>query len=152
MLPARSEHGAGNLTPPAPVIARTLPLLFGLALVLGFLYWARVVLIPVALAILLTFLLTPAVSWLQRRGIGRVPGVILVTLLALVTAGMVGWAVTRQITDLIDTYPRYEQNINAKIASLRARGREGLVDKAQAVAQRIATELEEGQPAPAPGP
>jgi len=134
------------------VITRTLPILIGLALVLGFLYWARVVLIPVALAILLTFLLTPAVSWLQRRGLGRAPGVILVTLLALATAGLVGWAVTRQITDLIDTYPRYEQNINAKIASLRARGKEGLVDKAQAVAQRIASEMEQGKPAPVPSP
>src|SRR5688572_32046615 len=126
MLPARSEHGAGNLTPPAPVIARTLPLLFGLALVLGFLYWARVVLIPVALAILLTFLLTPAVTWLQRRGIGRALAVVVVTLLALGAAALVTWSVTRQITSLVDTYPRYEQNINAKIASLRARGREGL--------------------------
>lgn len=134
------------------MITRTLPILIGLALVLGFLYWARVVLIPVALAILLTFLLTPAVSWLQRRGLGRAPGVILVTLLALATAGLVGWAVTRQITDLIDTYPRYEQNINAKIASLRARGKEGLVDKAQAVAQRIASEMEQGKPAPVPSP
>jgi predicted PurR-regulated permease PerM len=138
------------VSPQAPVIARTLPILIGLALVLGFLYWARVVLIPVALAILMTFLLTPAVSWLQRRHLARAPAVILVTLLALGAAGMVGWAVTRQITDLIDTYPRYEQNINAKIASFRARGREGLVDKAQAVAQRIASELEEGEPAPTP--
>lgn len=140
------------MTPPAPVIARTLPILLGLALVLGFLYWARVILIPVALAILLTFLLTPAVSWLQRRGLGRVLAVVLVTLVALATGGAVAWSVTRQITGLVDTYPRYEQNINAKIATLRARGRDGLVDKVQAVAQRIAHELEQGEPAPAPIP
>ena len=140
------------MTPPTPAIARTLPILLGLALVLGFLYWARVVLIPMALAILLTFLLTPAVSWLQRRGLGRALAVILVTLMALVTAVGVAWAVTHQITGLIDTYPRYEENINAKIATLRDRGREGLVDKVQGVAQRIANQLEQGEPAPLPAP
>ena len=138
------------MNPQAPVITRALPILVGLALVLGFLYWARVVLIPVALAILLTFLLAPVVNWLQWRKFGRTPAVILVTLMTLATAVGVGWAVTHQITDLIDTYPRYEENINAKIASFRARGREGLVDKAQALAQRIASEIEDTEAAPVP--
>ena len=147
MLRFPTEHA---VTPQAPVITRALPILVGLAIVLGFLYWARVVLIPVALAILLTFLLAPVVSWLQRRKLGRTPAVILVTLFTLATAAGVGWAVTHQITDLIDTYPRYEENINAKIASFRARGREGIVDKAQALAQRIASEIEETEAAPVP--
>ena len=140
------------MTQPAPVLERTLPILLGLAIVLGFLYWARVVLIPVALAILLTFLLTPAVTWLQRRGIGRALAVVVVTLLALGAAALVTWSVTRQITSLVDTYPRYEQNINAKIASLRARGREGLVDKVQVVAERIANQLEQAPLVAAPEP
>jgi predicted PurR-regulated permease PerM len=138
------------VNPQAPTITRSLPILVGLALVLGFLYWARVVLIPVALAILLTFLLSPVVSWLQRRKLARVPAVILVTLMTLAAAAGVGWAVTHQITDLVDTYPRYEENVNSKIASLRARGREGLVDKVQALAQRIARELEDAEAEPQP--
>jgi predicted PurR-regulated permease PerM len=149
MLRVPTEHA---VNPQAPVITRALPILVGLALVLGFLYWARVVLIPVALSILLTFLLAPVVTWLQRRKLGRTPAVILVTMMTLATAAGVGWAVTRQITDLIDTYPRYEENINAKIASFRTRGREGLVDKAQALAQRIANEIEETDTTPVPVP
>jgi predicted PurR-regulated permease PerM len=139
------------VNPQAPVITRSLSILVGLALILGFLYWARVVLIPVALAILLTFLLSPVVSWLQRRKFGRTPAVILVTVVTLTAAAGVGWAVTHQIADLIDTYPRYEENIHAKIASLRARGREGLIDKVQALTQRIADEIEdtEAQAVPA---
>ncbi|HVF33804.1 MAG TPA: AI-2E family transporter [Candidatus Saccharimonadia bacterium] len=124
-------------------MSRSLPMLLGLAIVLGFLYWARVVLIPVALAILLTFLLAPAVSWLQRRGLGRAIAVVLVTFIALGAAVAVTWSVTRQIKSLVDTYPRYEPNINAKIATLRARGREGLVDKVQVVAERIASQLDQ---------
>jgi hypothetical protein len=39
----------------------------------GALYWAQVVFIPVALAIFLAFVLNPPVRALQRRGLGRIP-------------------------------------------------------------------------------
>ena len=55
-----------------PYDTRKLSLLVGLAtllVVLVLLYWTRVVLIPVALAILLTFLLDPVVGLLQRLGL-----------------------------------------------------------------------------------
>ncbi|HXH00744.1 MAG TPA: AI-2E family transporter, partial [Xanthomonadaceae bacterium] len=133
--------------------SRTLTMLIGLALVLAFLYLAKPVLIPLTLAILLTFLLTPAVSWLQHRGLPRVPAVGVVTVLALALTASVAWAITHQITSLVDTYPRYESNITAKIAGLRARGRQGLVDKVQAVVERLSAELErEDAPATTPAP
>ena len=67
----------------APAWPCSLPVLIGLALVLGFLYVAKVVVIPLALAILITFLLAPPVMWMQRRGVPRVPAVMLATTLAL---------------------------------------------------------------------
>ena len=128
-------------------------MLIGLALVLAFLYLAKPVLIPLTLAILLTFLLTPAVSWLQHRGLPRVPAVGVVTVLALALTAGVAWAITHQISSLVDTYPRYESNITAKIAGLRSRGRQGLVDKVQAVVERLSAELErEDAPATTPAP
>jgi hypothetical protein len=54
----------------------------GVVLVVAVLYWAQAVLVPFALAILLTFVLTPPVNWLQRW-VGRVPAVLLVVTLAL---------------------------------------------------------------------
>lgn len=121
---------------------RTLTVLLGAALVLAFLSWAQVVVIPVALAILFTFLLAPLVNALQRRRVPRVPAVVLVTLLALGTVGGVAWAVTQQIGSLLDAYPRYEQNVAAKIAGLRASGGGGLIDKMQDVAARIGDQLD----------
>ena len=47
----------------------------GCVLVVGVLYWAQAVLVPVSLAILITFVLTPPVIWLQRR-IGRAAAVL----------------------------------------------------------------------------
>ena len=47
----------------------------GCVLVVVVLYWAQAVLVPIALAILLTFVLTPPVTWLQRW-IGRIPAVL----------------------------------------------------------------------------
>jgi hypothetical protein len=47
----------------------------GCVLVVVVLYWAQAVLLPIALAILLTFVLAPPVSWLERW-IGRIPAVL----------------------------------------------------------------------------
>jgi predicted PurR-regulated permease PerM len=51
-------------------------------LVVEFLYFARDVIVPIALAVLLSFLLAPAVRWLRRWNIGRVTAVTLTGLIA----------------------------------------------------------------------
>ncbi|MGY4517141.1 AI-2E family transporter [Lysobacter sp. HA18] len=127
---------------------RALPVLVGAALVLGFLYWAKVIVIPVALAILFTFLLAPPAHYLERRGVSRVVSSALMTVLALALAIGAGFAVTRQVGSLLDAYPRYEPNVTAKIEQLRSRGRTGLLDKLQVVTERISTQLDRRGPAP----
>jgi len=52
----------------------------GGVLVVAVLHWAQAILVPFAFAILLTFVLTPPVTWLQRW-VGRVPAVLLVVTL-----------------------------------------------------------------------
>ncbi len=135
---------------PPTALSRSLPILFGGALVLTFLSLAKVVVIPVALAVLVTFLLAPLVDLLQRRGLGRVLSVLLVTLLALGAVIGAAFAVTHQISGLLDSYPRYEQNINAKIDGLRSRGRDGMIDKMQEVSERITRQLERPGATPLP--
>jgi predicted PurR-regulated permease PerM len=68
----------------------------GAVLVVVVLYWAQGVLVPFALAILLTFVLAPPVSWLQRW-IGRVAAVLLVATLVFAALGLAGWGLTRQM-------------------------------------------------------
>ena len=68
-----------------PTKARTKampPTLLSIALVVAGLYFARDVLIPIALAVLLSFLLAPAVARLQRAGMRRAMAVGIVMFLA----------------------------------------------------------------------
>ena len=75
--------------------------------VVGTLYWAQAVFIPVALAGFLTFLLSPLVNRLRQRGLPRTPSVIVVVLLAATVLGGVGWLVTDQISSLLRELPKY---------------------------------------------
>src|SRR5687768_13255468 len=112
----------------------------GCVLVVVILYWAQAVLIPVALAVLFTFVLTPPVNWLERW-IGRLPAVLTVVILVFVVVGLAGWGLARQMNHLADDLPRYRVNILAKIADVRGAGKGGSVEKLQETIDDIKTDL-----------
>jgi predicted PurR-regulated permease PerM len=82
------------------------------------LYFAREILIPLAFALILTFVLSPVVALLQRSRIGRVPSVAVTVLVAMVAAGCVGWIIAIQFVDVAQKLPTYRQNIHAKMEAL----------------------------------
>ncbi len=100
--------------------------LLTLALIAAALYFGREVLIPLALALMISFILTPLVHGLQQLKLGRVPAVLIVVALVFGGVGLVGWTMARQVVDLAETLPKYEQNIRAKAASLRTGGSSAL--------------------------
>ena len=104
------------------------------------LYWAQAVFVPIALAILLTFVLTPPVTWLQRW-IGRIPAVLTTVTLVFAVLGLAGWGLTRQMNHLAEDLPRYRANILAKIADVRSAGKGGSVEKLQDTIEDIKTDL-----------
>ena len=112
----------------------------GCVLVVVVLYWAQAVLVPIAIAILLTFVLTPPVSWLQRW-IGRIPAVLAIVMLVFTVLGLAGWALARQMDHLAEDLPRYRVNILAKIADVRGAGKGGSVEKLQETIEDIKTDL-----------
>ena len=94
--------------------------------VIGTLYWAQSVFIPVALAGFLTFLLSPLVNRLRQHGLPRTPSVIVVVLLAATALGGVGWLVTDQISSLLQELPKYRQTVKDKVRTVKqATGRHG---------------------------
>jgi predicted PurR-regulated permease PerM len=113
----------------------------GCVLVVVVLYWAQAVFIPVALAILLTFVLTPPVTWLERW-IGRVPAVLTVVSLVFLIGGLAGWGLVRQVNHLAGDLPRYRANVLEKIADVRGAGKGGSVEKLQETIDDIKTDLE----------
>src|SRR6516165_10446624 len=82
------------------------------------LYWAQSIFIPVALAVFLTFLLSPFVTKLRQWGLRRTPAVFLIVCLAAAGLGAGGYLVTVQISGLIRELPQHTQTIKNKVRSL----------------------------------
>ena len=97
---------------------RSLTTLAGSVVIVAALYFGREVLIPITLAILLSFVLAP-LAGLLRRAIGRIPAVILSVLIAvtifLALAGVMGV----QVAELANDIPRYQTTIRQKVDTLR---------------------------------
>ena len=79
------------------------------------LYFAREILIPLAFALTLTFLLTPLVALLQRLHIGRVVSVLATVLASVGVTGGISWIIATQLVDVANQFPLYSQNIHARI-------------------------------------
>ena len=92
--------------------------------VIASLYFAREVFIPLALAALLTFVLSSVVSRIERK-LGRVFAVVLTTVMVFVVAGAVTFIFSRQLVDLAAKLPDYKENIHAKIHSFQMPGNGG---------------------------
>src|SRR5436309_4093401 len=89
-----------------------------LAFVVAALYFGRAVFVPIALATLITFLLSRLVTRLERW-LGRVPAVLLTDVATSTMFAGASWVIGRQVIDLADKLPDYQANVIGKIRSLR---------------------------------
>ena len=113
-----------------------------LVLIIASLYWAQALLIPVALAILLAFLLSPVTGALERLALGRIVSVILVVVFTFSLLGGIGWIVTLQFGSLANELPTYRNNIRQKIADVRGAGKGGALEKVQKTAEDVQEEFQ----------
>jgi predicted PurR-regulated permease PerM len=107
--------------------------------VVAALYFAQEVLIPLALSLLLCFLLAPLVTRLERYRVGRAPAVVLVVCGVATVLVLLGWVVTAQMLNLADRLPEYQGEIVAKVERAKARfgGGGGVTEKLGQVAKEI---------------
>jgi predicted PurR-regulated permease PerM len=89
-----------------------------LAGVVLILYFARAVLIPLALALTLNFLLTPMMMFFQRVRMRRMPAVAFSIAISALVVGGIGWAVAQQLLQVANDLPKYRSHIHAKIEAL----------------------------------
>ena len=90
------------------------------ALSVAALYFAKDVLIPIMLAVMLSFVLSPVVNLLQRLRLWRAPAVMLAVLAALGVMGLIGTLIGSQAAALSVNAPQYAQTIEAKVEGVRA--------------------------------
>jgi len=106
-----------------------LGMLASLAIVVTALYFAKVVLIPIALAVMLSFLLAPLLIRLQRWGLRRIPALLIVILILASAFGGLGYVVWSQVNDLAGKLDSYQQNIEEKVAWVKRLTHGGAIDK-----------------------
>src|SRR5262245_25332334 len=118
------------------------------------LQWAHAVVVPIALAILLTFVLAPLVTALERWRLPSAVAVVLVVVLALAVLSVFGWILGSQLTQLAQDLPLYRQNVIARIADLRVvhrnSGIAAVLQMAKDVAAKIDPEAPGGSASPLP--
>src|ERR1044071_5425418 len=88
------------------------------AFVVTLLYVGRQLLIPLALAAMLTFLLAPLVGYIERW-IGRIAAVLIVVAMLFGVFGGAGWLLKRQPGDLAAERPHYQTNLHNRLNAIR---------------------------------
>ncbi|PNG26274.1 AI-2E family transporter [Methylocella silvestris] len=122
-------------------ITRTLDMLATLmiaTLCIVALYAARSVFVPIAIAVLLSFVLSPPVRLLRGLGLNRVVAVLIVVIASLAVTFAISAALTRQVSDLAVDLPKYQATITSKVASARELvAANGLMEKGASLFQGL---------------
>jgi predicted PurR-regulated permease PerM len=116
-------------------------ILASVCVIVAALYFAQDVLMPLALAMLLSFLLTPVVKRLERFGLGRVPSVLIAVTALFAAIGVLGYVVGMQVIDLGENIDRYKTNIVAKVRWLKP-DRGGVLEKLGTAAAEVQEGIE----------
>src|SRR5215831_6159191 len=142
---------AGDV-PPAGRPASGAMVLAICAVVVAVIYFGRDVLVPLALALLLSFVLAPGITLLRRWHVGRITSVLVVVALAFLVIFSLGAVITHQLTNLGENLPQYEYTIRAKLRSLQetAAGT-GVVERVSELLSDLRNEIKHPPPAPQPG-
>lgn len=114
--------------------------LIAFVLVIGALYFGRQLLIPLALGLVFSFLLTPFVTQLERLRLGRVAAMLIVLIFSFALVGTLSWGVAGQLVEVMAHVSDYKDNLDAKIRSLHAQ-RDGNLSKATATVKELNKEL-----------
>ena len=118
------------------------------ALIIAALYFGREIFVPLALAVLLSFVLAPFVIRLHSWRIPRTASVLLVVFFGFSIIFSLGGLMVSQATRLAAKLPGYQETLSDKVESLRGlMGGSGTLGQASTILKKLETELEEGNAA-----
>jgi predicted PurR-regulated permease PerM len=114
-------------------------ILFGTVIVIAVLHLGRPVIVPVALAILFAFLLTPIVAYLERTFLKRSGAIVLSLGLTAAALGFGGWWLYEQFSSVAKEMATAttSRNVEEKLKFLRQRGG-GMLEMVERTVQRVA--------------
>src|SRR6476469_6516045 len=118
-------------------------------IIIAMLYFGREIFVPIALAILLSFVLAPLVVILQRMRVPRGLAVVGVVILAFALIFAMGSLLATQLTQLAGELPRYQSTISEKIQSFRdTKAGRGTLERASDMLKDLSKELDKPKDAP----
>jgi predicted PurR-regulated permease PerM/DNA-binding NarL/FixJ family response regulator len=129
-----------NYHPAGTGKAAWMPLL-AVVLVVALLWAAQPVLLPLAVGIILAFMLTPLVRVFDRLRLPRFVGVSLTMLLALAVVGGIGYVVADQFAELSTQVTKYTWSMRQKVADLRV-GNQAAFAKLTRTVDRVTDEID----------
>jgi len=118
-------------------------------IIISMLYFGRDIFVPIALAILLSFVLAPLVGLLQRIRVPRGLAVVSVVVLAFSLIFAMGGLLATQLTQLAGDLPRYQSTISEKIQAFRdTKAGRGTLERASDMLKDLSKELDKPKDAP----
>ena len=133
--------GAGpqsGVVTPAQTPQRDMLTMLAIAVVIvTTLYVGRDIILPIVLAVILAFVLTPIVNLLRKLRIGRAAAVVVTVVFALALMTTLTFVVASQVTQLATDLPRYEQTIQQKAASFQ----EGVLGRISKMAGQVGRQI-----------
>ncbi|MFG1372588.1 AI-2E family transporter [Xanthobacter oligotrophicus] len=141
--------GSGDSSFKMPVLGRgqdRLVTFFAAIAIVTVLYLGRDVFVPIAVAILLAFVLAPVIMVLRRIRIPRPAAVVAVVLVTFLGLMALGGMIALQVTDLVAELPQYRMNMRDKIKSLKdAAGGSGTFERTMDLVQDLSREIDAPQ-------
>lgn len=144
-------HGSSHRSTLLDNIAR----LLGTAIVIGMLYYGREVLVPITLAVFLSFAVAPCVWAVQRTGLSRAPAVVIVVGLFCLFIGGATLLLGSQLVRMAGSMPQYETTIRSKLQALDelTLGRMNVfIDHADKIVRKLSTSAQDSLHEPSPQP
>lgn len=137
-MPNEIMPGAARVPPSqTPGLSGLATLAIGVVVVAA-LYLGKEVFVPLVLAILLSFVLSPVVTLLRKARLPRVAAVILSVLMALALIGSAATIIGRQVADLAVKLPTYQATVEQKLGGLQ----EGFLGRANSLIRSATHQIE----------
>ena len=118
------------------------PSAIAIGITIAALYFGREIFVPLAMAVLLSFMLAPVVAWLERLHVPRIPAVVAAVTMTFIVISGLGFMIAGQLVQLAQEVPGYQTNIQEKIKAVKfIGGPGGLIGRTSEMIQELGDEV-----------